>query len=154
MTWSLRLYHGDLQKQGSQLAKASNETKLVQDLRCQFLYQMGIDKNHPDYGSLIDGGVMPNGTIRDSLIGMDDKEYVKSLLYTEIQRVISDYQERQLARAKMDKMMYGKATLTKAEVIASVQGITVNEYLDGLKVIISLETGANTVQSIELSVGS
>ena len=54
----------------------------------------------------------------------------------------------------MDKMMYGKATLTRSEVIASVQGITVNEYLDGLNVIISLETGAKTIQNIELSVGN
>jgi len=154
MTWSLRLYHGDLQKSGSQLAKVSNETKMVQDLRCQFLYQMGIDDLHPDFGSLLDGGKTPDGVIRDSLIGMDDKEYAKALLYSEIQRVISDYQERQLARAKLDKLVYGKATLTRNEVVQAVESIDIVENLDGLQVNITIQTGSNKLQNITLSVSN
>lgn len=152
MTWSLKLHHGDLERNGNELAKATNETKLVQDLRCQFLYQMGLDKMHPDYGSLIDGGVTPNGVVKESLIGQDNKDYAKSLLYSEIQRIISDYQERQLARAKTDKMIYGKATLTRREVIRSVKNINITENLDGLHVMITIETGGNQLKNIELSI--
>jgi hypothetical protein len=152
MTWSLKLKNGDLERSGGQLAKAVNETKMVQDIRCQLLQKMGIDDLHPEFGSLLDGGVAPDGTVRDSFIGMDDKEMVKLLIYNEIQRVISDYQSRQYARAKIDKMRYGKATLTRNEVVAGVQSITVNEKLDALNIVITLISGEKTLQNIELSV--
>lgn len=154
MTWSLQLSHGDLHRNGSELAKVTDENKIVQDLRCQFLYQMGLDDLHPDFGSILDGGVTPDGVIRETMIGMDDKEYAKSLIYSEVQRVIADYQEKQLARAKMDKMVYGKATLTRREVIASISSINVIEYLDSLNVEITLQTGDNTLRNIQLSVSS
>ena len=146
MTWSLQLSHGDLKKNGNQLAKVANEAKMIQDLRCQILYEMGLDDLHPSFGSLLDGGVTPDGVTHESLIGLSDKKYAKALIYNEIQRIIADYQERQLARAKMDKMVYGKATLTRREVVQAISSIDIVENLDGLNVSITLESGGNTIR--------
>jgi hypothetical protein len=154
MTWSLKLKNGDLERNGSQLAKATNEVKMVQDLRIQFLQKMGIDDLHPDFGSLLDGGVTTDGIVHESLIGTPDRNKAKLSIESEIYRVINDYQARQLSRAKMDKMVYGKATLTQREVVLSVDSINISDNLDAIDVSITITTGAKTLQNIELSVSN
>ena len=152
MTWSLRLKNGDIEKNGSQLAKVKHESKAIQDLRSQLLYKMGINDLHPEYGSLLNGGVTPEGTVHESLIGTDDKEAAKLLIRSEINRIIGDYQNTQFARAKRDKMAYGKATLTRREAIVGISNITVDDSLDSIYIKITLVTGSKELNTIELTV--
>ena len=152
MTWSLKLRNGDLERSSNRLAKVTNETKMIQDLRIQFLTKMGIDDLHPEFGSLLDGGTTPDGIAHDTFIGTDDKENAKLLIQSELHRIINDYQQKQLVRAKRDKMVYGKATLTPSEVVLRVNAINVIEYLDAFNITIDITTASKTSEILELSV--
>lgn len=152
MTWSLALRNGDLAIGGSGLATVANESKLVQDLRCQLLEKMGSDKLHPEYGSLIDGGVTPDGVVYESIIADNDWELAKLRIQNEITRIINDYQRRQLDRAKMDKAQYGKQTLTPREVVSGINGMTFVESLDQLIVQVHLKTMSGESEIIDLTV--
>lgn len=151
MTWSLKLHNGDLVIGGSGLDVAANEIKMVQDLRCQILEQMGHDPNHPEYGSLIDGGIAVDGTVYESIIADDDWEMAKLRIQSEIIRIVNDYQRRQLERAKLDKAQYGKQTLTPREIISGINGITFIESLDKLKIQVHLSTMSENQESIDLN---
>jgi|GEM_PF-2387019 len=152
MTWSLKLQNGDLTFDGGHLSTVDNEEKMIQDLRCQLLEKMGFDDMHPEYGSLIDGGETTDGIVYNSIIADDDIEMVKLRIQSEIMRVVSSYQNRQLDRAKADKMLYGKQSLTPREIVSSVNSINFIENLDQLIVNISLSTTQNQAQTIELNV--
>lgn len=151
MTWSLKLQNGDLALGGNHLDIVDNEEKMIQDLRCQLLEKMGNDQMHPEYGSLLDGGETPDGIVYSSILADDDLQMAKLRIQSEILRVINDYQNRQLDRAKADKMLYGKQSLTPREIVASVNSINFVENLDRLTVNISLATSANQEQTIELN---
>lgn len=149
MTWSLKLQNGDLAIGGNGLEKATDEQKLTQDLRCHILQRAGDNDLHPSFGSFLDGGITPDGQIKQSIIGMDDQSLAASMIQIEIQRILSNYQDSQLARAKRDKIHYGKATLTRKEVLFGVNGIRINSNMDNLYVTVSLVTGdrgANILQ--------
>jgi len=151
MTWSLKLENGDLAIGGSGLDVADNEMKMVQDLRCQLLEKMGHDIFHPEYGSLVDGGVTPDGVVYESIIADEDWALAKLRIQSEIVRVINDYQSRQLDRAKSDKAQYGKQTLTPREVISGINGITFVESLDKLIVQVHLATMSGQSETIDLN---
>jgi hypothetical protein len=151
MTWSLKLENGDLAFNGASLAVVDNENKMIQDLTCQLLERMGHDDMHPEYGSLIDGGETVDGIVYESIVADDDLEMVKMRIQAEIIRIVNDYQGRQLDRAKADKMLYGKQSLTPREIVSSVNAINFVESLDHLIVNISISTTQNQQQTIELN---
>jgi hypothetical protein len=151
MTWSLKLQNGDLALGGKGFQKATDDEKLIQDLRCHLLQKMGENDLHPTFGSLLDGGVMPDGQLKQSLIGMNDQNLAASLIQIEIQRILSNYQDAQLARAKQDKIHYGKATLTKKEVLFAINSIQVTANMDNLYVLISLTTGTSGAKILEMT---
>jgi hypothetical protein len=151
MTWSLRLENGDLSFDGGHLAVVDNENKMIKDLTCQLLEKMGNDDMHPEYGSLIDGGETIDGIVYDSIVADDDLEMVKMRIQAEIVRIVNDYQGRQLDRAKADKMLYGKQSLTSREIVSSINAINFVENLDHLIVNISLGTTQNQTQTIEIN---
>jgi len=150
MSWSLKLKNGDLVLGGKGLEKATDEQKLTQDLRCHLLQRMGDNDLHPTFGSLLDGGTTPDGQLKESIIGMDDQQLASSLIQIEIQRVLSNYQDAQLARVKRDKIHYGKATLTKGEVLFGLSGIQVNANMDNLYVLVNLSTGRQSSEYLEI----
>jgi hypothetical protein len=142
MSWSLRLQHGDLALSGASFGTVINEQKLVQDLRCWILEQMGTDSLHPGYGSLIDGGVKSDGTIVDSIIGDSDLDMVLLRVESELQRIVAEYQGQQLSRAKADRLIYNKATLTLREVLLAVTNIQASASGTSLNVVLSIQTAA------------
>jgi len=154
MTWSLQLTHGELGRDGVRLAKAIDEKKLVQDLRIHLLQQMGVDNLHPEFGSLLDGGVTPDGVAHETVIGMSDKDRAKMIIQGEIYRIVNEYQSKQLARAKRDKMSYGKATLTPKEVVFSINSLNIVEHLDAFQVTIKLTTASKTSQILNLTINN
>lgn len=141
MSWSLQLRHGDLALSGASFGTVTNGQKLVQDLRCWILERMGNDSMHPAYGSLIDGGIRPDGTIELGMIGETDPEYALMVIEGELHRIVSEYQAQQLARAKGDRFTYNKATLTAREVLLSLIGIEATMLGDSLTLTLSIQTG-------------
>lgn len=152
MTWSLKLTNGDLTIDGSHLGTVSNESKMVQDLRCQLLEKMGSDDLHPEFGSLIDGGVTPDGIIYESIVSDEDMEMAQLRIHSELQRVIQDYQNRQLDRARADKMRYNKQSLTEREIIRNIESINFVQNLDQLIVQVKVSTLGNSVETIDLTI--
>ena len=110
MTWSLGLTaDGDLALGSHGFVQVSNEQKLVQDLRCELLEPKNTNKFYPNYGSKLD----------ENLIGevITNQEDLGLQIESEIADVINRYKNRQFVRAKADKMTFGKATLTRREVL-------------------------------------
>jgi hypothetical protein len=153
MTWSLALRNGDLTLSSASYGTVTGEDKLVQDLRAFILERMGTDDMHPSYGSLLDGGRLPDGTEKSGPIGSSDIEFAQLEIETELRRIISIYQNRQLARAKDDRLTYGKTTLSKSEVLLAIQGINFRQVGDTLNVQLNLQTAANTTIPLTIDVG-
>ncbi len=74
MSWSLQLRNGDLFHQHGHYAQVYGPAKLVQDLRAQILERLGHDDMHPEFGSALDGGILPDGTTIDSVIHSMDTQ--------------------------------------------------------------------------------
>lgn len=140
MSWSLKLRNGDLALGGASLGVVNNEQKLVQDLRCWLLEPQGSDSVHPDFGSTLDGGYV-NGQWVDGIIGDSDIERVRSKILTEISRVTSQHQARQVTRARADRARYGASTLTANELLREVTNIEIHQIQDTLLVRVTLALG-------------
>lgn len=141
MTWSLRISNGDLVLDGTKFETVSGENKLFQDLRCYLLERMGTDPLHRTYGSLLDGGVLPSGKIVPSPIARTDWRAVTLEIESEIRRVAAEYQNRQLQRAKEDRLRYGRSTLAAGEILAEIGDIRFTQEQDTLRVQISVQAG-------------
>jgi hypothetical protein len=140
MTWSLKLRNGDLALGAAQLGTVTGEEKLVQDLRAHILEHMGTDDMHPEFGSLIDGGTLPDGTVSPGIIGALNDDFASMEVASDIRRIVNDYQDRQLARAKDDRYTYGKVTINRGEVLLSLDDIEVTRSMDTLQVNLKITT--------------
>lgn len=154
MSWSLQITHGDFRVESAHLGTVTGQAKLVQDFRCAILEQMGTDNLHPDFGSLIDGGTTPEGIASSGVIGETDLQMVALLIETEINRIARYMQRAQLARAKSDKLTYGKATLTPQEVLLQLNGIAMTQKEDSIQVVISLTSASNGNFDVNLNVNT
>lgn len=149
MSWSLLIQHGDLAVENNSLQQVTAEKKLVQDLRCHILERMGHDEIHPEFGSLIDGGVSQTIEI-ESVIGRVDWAYVQLEVEADLRRIIAEHQAKQLARAKDDALTYSKTTLTAGEVVINIIDFTVTQSLDNMFIHIKLQTAANNVLQLSI----
>lgn len=143
MTWSLALQDGDLALNNNGLSIVTGESKLLQDLTTYLLTPLGSNDAHPDFGSLLNGG-QDNGTIYQAIYNEISDPTVQDQVISEIQRVITAYQAMQLARAKADQAAYGKTTLSKGEVLLSVDSIDGSVQDVTVNVSIGLTTADGT----------
>lgn len=150
MSWSFQIANGDLTLGNASYGTVTGEQKLVQDLRAYILEKMGTDDMHPTYGSTINGGRLADGTEVQGSIGIANNALALAEVESEIRRIASDYQARQLQRAKDDRITYGKVTLTKGEVLLGIGNIDVKQYADTLDLTITLNTGNNTEVELDL----
>ena len=137
MSWSLRIVNGDLVPSSRGLTVARNETKLVQDLRCFILQELGTDIYHPTYGSDIESKV--------GEIFQDMK------IESELKRIVRLYQERQISRAKTDQVARGRISLEQGEVLVSLDDISFEQKEDRLTVNMVIKTGDS--KSFNFSIG-
>lgn len=154
MSWSLQISHGDFTVSQSQYGVVTDAYKLVQDLRCAILEKMGTDDMHPSYGSLIDGGTMPDGTVVGGVIGLLDWQQVTNTVNAEITRLATAYQAQQLNRAKNDRQTYNRVSLTPAEVLMAISNMTFLQVLDQLQVTVDLQTAAGQNINVVFPVSS
>lgn len=154
MSWSLQITHGDFAVEAAHLSTVTGSQKLVQDFRCAILEEMGIDNLHPDYGSLIDGGITPEGNTSNGVIGLTEPQTVKLMIESEVSRIARYIQRAQLERAKSDKLTYGRATLTPQEVLLAVNGIEITQKEDALKVIVGITAADDNSFEVELEVNA
>jgi hypothetical protein len=151
MSWSLRLSNGDFVPSRGSLSTARNSTKLVQDLKCFILQEIGSDGYHPEYGSKIDGGV-DSGAPVPSLLG-NPSAFAKGEIEAELKRIIGIYQRQQLIRARQDQATNGRITLDQGEVLVNLNGISFEQNGDRLRATISITTGDKSTFEIQVPVG-
>lgn len=153
MSWSLKLRNGDLSTKGASLDIVTGSEKLVQDLRCFILERMGTDSAHPDFGSLFDGGVQ-NGLVHESVIGSWDWGMAESIIREDLNRIMKEYSDDQLIRARQDRAVYGRTTFTKGEVLMGIGNISFERSQDILYVTINLTTGDGQDLELDLTLNN
>jgi len=141
MSWSLQITNGDLSYGTNGLNTATGSSKLVQDLTCCILEPMGTDELHPEFGSLIEGGIDPNGNVQPSLIGGPNDQTSATFIQAEIQRICTNHQRRQIQRNQNDLAVYGTSTLTASEILLEVSNIDLQPIETALMVGITLSVG-------------
>lgn len=131
MSQSLKLQNGDLVvTSGRAFQVVKNRDKLVQDLKLWILEQFGTDQNTPEYGSML-----------DSYIGTPMSQAMTNQVQAEILRVLQQYQAMQLDNMQNDTIQYqGSTTLDPSEVIASIDGLTVQTVGTMILVTVAITT--------------
>ena len=131
MTFSLKVANGDLVLKGSQMALVGGTDKLKQDLILWVAERYGIDRFHPWMGSNLQnyiGGMITQGT--------------QAMVYSEVMRVLDNYQKTQTAGMTASPALY-----TLSELLFNINSINVGIGFDQVNVAISV---ANAVQQITL----
>lgn len=152
MSWSLQLRNGDLALDGARLGQVTGSQKLVQDLRCALLEPRGTDDLHPLFGSMIDGGRDESGRYVPSVIGEDDWERAELQIYSEIQRIVSEHQQRQIIRSQQDRRVYGESTLSMGELLVSLVDVSMTRAQDMLMVHVTLRNGDGSTTQVDIPV--
>jgi hypothetical protein len=150
MSWSLALQSGDLSLAGpAGYTVVTGPNKLLQDLRNWLLEKRGTDPLHPNYGSVLDGG-MTRGVRTDSMIGSTINAESMMDVEVEIRRVLNEYQIQQADRLRRDMAQYGgRHTFAPNELLASVGTVRVRQVADVLVVHITLVTQSG--QTLQLT---
>lgn len=132
MSWSLQIIGGDLNllSRGAGAEIVTGKSKTLQDLRNWILETMGNDPMHPDYGCVLDGGVLPTGTVMNSMIATGSIHDVEQ----EIIRVVRAVMDVQSKRIDSDIIRYGKTTVSDAEVIEGIKSIQSRQF--GTKLVV------------------
>lgn len=144
MTWSFHTKNGDLNLGGAGggFAIVTGQQKLVQDLKNWLLEPRGTDPIHPDYGALLDGGLLPDGTEADSIIGNELNAETLILIESEVRRVLGAYQQQQLDRLTAESALYGgKNTFSAGEILVAVQNVALQQASDTVLVTVTIQTG-------------
>lgn len=143
MTWSFQIKNGDLNFAGpGGFATVTGQQKLIQDLKNWLLEPRGTDPFHPDYGSVLDGGTMPDGTTVDPAIGGLITSESLVTIESEVRRILNSYQQQQLDRLTREAPLYGgKNTFSTGEILASVDDVQVIQAGDVVVVTCSITTG-------------
>jgi hypothetical protein len=151
MSWSLQVSSGDLNflSRGAGAEIVTGKVKTYQDLRNWLLETMGNDPMHPDYGSILDGGVMPTGAVVQSMVGRGTIHDVEQ----EITRVIRSVMDVQGKRIDRDMAVYGKMTLSDSEIIQGIKSIESKKFGTKLVVRVNLTMRNNVTVSMVQPIG-
>lgn len=153
MSWSFQIVGGDLYplSTASGLGIVTGKDKTFQDLKLWILESMGTDPMHPEYGSLLDGGRLPNGTIVDSFVGSESLSAHR--VEEEIYRIVSSFMTRQKKRIDKDIASFGRTTISNSEIIDRISEVRTQLFDTKLIVRVSLAMRDNTILSITQPIG-
>lgn len=152
MSWSLKITNGDFDVSNAQIAVTRGAEKLVQDFRCALLEELGNDSMQPKWGTTLDGGTAPDGSYIPGVVGESDPDLIGMAIETEIRRVASLIQQRQLARVKNERATYNKVTLTASEILVGVSAVRILQTADDLTVLVTLKTGSNSLVDLAIPI--
>lgn len=138
MSLSLKVVNGDLSITAGTFDTVSGQDKLKQDLTLWLTERYRDDRFHPTYGSILDGYI--GGVINAS----DTVVRVQS----EVLRVLSNYQQIQLARFKESPNKF-----QPSELLQQVNGVDVSLSYDKVVVLVRMTTAAKTTTTISVGFG-
>lgn len=144
MSWSFHIKNGDLNLAGpGGFATVTGQQKLIQDLKNWLLSPRGVDPMHPDFGSVLDGGVLPNGAQVDSFIGGVITSEALVEIEGEIRRILASYQQQQLDRLTRENTLFGgRNTFSAGEILASITDVQLQQVGDTVLVTCVIETAS------------
>lgn len=131
MSFSLQVSGGDLVVNGSTMGYVHGASKLRQQLVLWLFEAYGIDPMHPQYGSLLQDYV---GTVLTYS--------TQALLYSEIMRVLDNYQRLQYQEFKKTPQIF-----SMSELLWSINDVQVSSSYDTVSAQVAVSNGQNqTVQ--------
>lgn len=156
MSYSLHIRNGDLNPSGpGGIAVVSGQQKLIQDLKHAILEPRGTDPMNPSFGSTLDGGLLPDGTVVGTNIGQSITRERIANIEAEVRRVLASYQKSQIARLQRESAKFGgKNTFSAGEVLQSVDNVEVFAVQDVVVVRVALRTASGARLQLLQPVGS
>jgi len=144
MSKSLSIALGDLNVTGRHYDTVRGKDKLMQDLRCLLIEQVGTDPATPGWGSALD---------TDSYVGAVYSDALAAEARMDIMALLQGYQAAQLEKLKQETIQYdGLNTFEEGEVIESIDEITTLQVGTTLLVRINLTTVAGDQIRIDVPV--
>lgn len=132
MSYSLALENGDLHATGSRLDIVQGSAKLAQDVDLWLREDYGINRFHPQYGSIL-----------DNFIGSVVSPNTNTEVQSEVLRVLQNYQNIQLSRFQANPQKF-----SASELLDDVSGVTTQVAYDKVVVTVNFTTAAGAaVQS-------
>lgn len=154
MSWSFDISGGDLNliSPKSGMSTVTGARKAFQDIRAELLESMGNDPMHPEYGSVLDGGVMPDGRLVESEFGNIIDSGTIYRVELELRRIIEEYAKRQKQKLLSERQRSGgKHTFAANELVASIDSIDTKQINDTLLVRIRLlMSNGGTIQIFQV----
>ena len=150
MSYSLQIKSGDLNLGGpGGLAVVTGTQKLVQDLRNWILEAQGTDPMHPEFGSTLDGEIMPDGSYQDNFIGTTIDSFQILNVEAELRRILYAYQQNQVNKLQAEQIQYsGKNTFAAGEILYSIDAVDIQQLGDVLVAHIQITTDQGTSVSL------
>lgn len=138
MSISLKVVNGDLSITAGKFDLVQGTDKLKQDLTLWLTEKYRDDRFHPTYGSILDGYIG----------GVIDAEETVVRVQSEALRVLSNYQQIQIARFKEVPSKF-----QPSELLQSVNGVEVSLSYDKVVVLIRITTAARTTTTVSVGLG-
>lgn len=134
---TLALADGDLVVSPTGHATVTGTAKITTELDLALAEPYGDDRFHPSWGSYLPG-----------YIGLPIDSTTQMLVEAEVNRVLQAYISVQRQGVVNDALNSARSRYATADVIASVNSITVTQQLDTLTVALSLTTVAGQTSTI------
>ncbi len=152
MTWSLRIFNGDLAKgYDNSLDVVWGSEKVIQDLICWIKEPIGTDPLNPQLGSFVDIGETGQTFIINNKM-IDLPSDYQSLVISEIKRLIGEYQTIQQIRINQEVAQFGRVFTFEDDEIISNYNINYIVNYDTLYVTVDLETITGNQYSFNIPV--
>ncbi len=137
MTYSLAVADGDLVRKGNSLAIVYGSEKLKQDLCLWVTERYGIDRFHPKMGS-----VLPD------FIGSVINSNTRSMIQSEVLRILQNYQAVQMQGIKSAPHKY-----SYSEILYSIDAINVAISFDTVSATVAVRNADNNPAMIAVTQG-
>lgn len=137
MSFSLQVANGDLVIAGDQLSIVWGAAKLQQDMTLWLAERLGVDRFHPAYGSMLQnyiGGIINYNT--------------QSMVYSEVMRVLDNYQKVQFQAFRQSP-----SSFSLSELLYSINSVDVNIAYDTVNVKVSVANAEQQTITTAVSQG-
>lgn len=144
MSKSLAITTGDLSITGRHYDTVSGKDKLIQDLRCALIEEVGTDPATPDFGSRFE---------TDDYLGQAYTEILAEEARQDVMTILQSYQAAQLAKLQDETIAYnGLNTFSEGEVIETIDSIDSIFSGDTLIIRVTITTIAQEQIKIDVPV--
>jgi hypothetical protein len=138
MSFSLQVANGDLVQSGSQMGIVFGIGKLTQDMTLWVAERYGIDRFHPAMGSQLQnyiGGIINFNT--------------QSMVYSEVMRVLDNYQ-----KVQFNAFRQTPTNFSLSELLYTINNINVGITYDTVAVQVSVSNGQQQTTTVAVSQGT